>query len=82
MSGQIGFEPRAKAQRLISVKQLNAFDAGVEAGPGVGIHEQGPDRFRRGCHLKLVREMDWAATGSHFLWPVYCFEYIDLRMSD
>jgi hypothetical protein len=69
LAGQIGFEPRAKAQRLMSVKQLNVFDAWVEAGPGFGIHEQGPDRFRRGCDLKLVREMDRAAAGSHVLRP-------------
>jgi hypothetical protein len=77
---QIGFEPRAKAQRLIAVKQLNVFDAGVEAGPGFGIDEQGPDRFRRDCHLKLVREMDRAAAGSHVLRPFDCFEHIDLLM--
>jgi hypothetical protein len=64
LSGQIGFESRPKAQRLITVKQANVFDAGVEAGPGVGIDEQGPDRFRRGGHLELVREMDCAAAGA------------------
>ena len=69
LAGQIGFEPRAKAQRLMSVKQLNVFDAGVEAGPRFGIHEQGPDRFRRGCNLKLVREMYRAAAGSHLRRP-------------
>ena len=69
-AGEIGFESRAKSQRLVSVKQLNVLSAWIEAGPCFGIHEQRPDRLGRGCDLELVREMDWGAAGSHVLGPI------------
>jgi hypothetical protein len=50
------------------VKWLNVLDAWIQSRPGVGIHEQRPDRFRRGSDLKLVREMDRGAVGNHVLW--------------
>jgi hypothetical protein len=40
LSGKIGFEPRAKAKRLISIQRLNVVDAWVKAGPGLRIYEQ------------------------------------------
>jgi hypothetical protein len=58
----------------MSEKQLNVLDAWVKAGPRFGIHEQGPDRFRRGDDLKLVREMDRAPAGNHVFRPIDHFE--------
>src|SRR5215469_3710976 len=54
---------------------MNVFDARVEAGPCFGIHQQGPDGFRRGCDLEFVREMNWGAARSHFLRPFDYFEH-------
>ena len=56
------------------VKQLNVFNAWVEAGPVLGVHQERPDRFRRGCDLKLVGEMDWAVAWGHVLGPFDRFQ--------
>ena len=40
LAGKIGCKPRTKAQRVMPIRQLNVFDARVEAGPRLWVHEQ------------------------------------------
>ncbi|GAB3893415.1 hypothetical protein GCM10027612_42940 [Microbispora bryophytorum subsp. camponoti] len=64
----------------MAVKQLDMFDARVEAEPGSGVYEQGPDRFRRSFDLELVGEVDRGATGGQGLRPIYRFKNGNLQM--
>ncbi|MBW8705686.1 hypothetical protein MBT84_39370 [Streptomyces sp. MBT84] len=81
LAGQVGFESSSEVQRFMAVKQLDMFDARVESGPGSGVHEQGPDRFRSSFDLELVGEVDRGATGGQGLRPIYRFKHRNLQMT-
>src|SRR5215469_1382369 len=51
------------------------FASSIQYASCIVSYQQGPDRFRRGRDLALVREMDWGAARSHFLRPFNCFEH-------